>query len=93
MGMRAERGTKFTTRPHPETLDGVVFLTNAWKQDIHQIGWKSKRAGSVARDVSGAPIDKTQLYPVFVSRDELERAGFVIEMLEYEKAPAHTAGN
>ena len=68
---------------HPEARPDEVFITNAsddvWdftddpRSSWEVIGWKSKRRGTTAYDMSGRVIP--EMFPVFVRRDELENAG------------------
>lgn len=70
---------------HPETMEGEVFLTNVGENrdfgmslSLHddgfaQIGWKTKRCGSIAYDIYGKPV--SGMKPVFVQRDELKNGG------------------
>ena len=72
---------------HPEMLPDEVFLRNAadyhnpyWgdnrRSSWEAIGWRTKRKGMVAYDIDGKPLDPINcLFPVFVKREELIRAG------------------
>lgn len=60
---------------HPEQREGEVFLTNSDWKTYHQIGWNTKRAGYQAYDIYNKPLFGERLYPVFVKRSELEKAG------------------
>lgn len=63
--------TSKVNKNHPELREGEVFLTNALS--LSGIGWKTKRSGYVAYDIYGKPIHG--MFPVFVQRKELEKAG------------------
>jgi len=64
-------------RYHPEKRSDEIFLTNSTMGDVHSIGWKTKRVGNYAYDIKGCEV--RGLFPVFVSRKELECDGFFIQ--------------
>ncbi|MDP2676574.1 MAG: hypothetical protein Q8O83_02735 [bacterium] len=61
---------------HPEQTSEEVFLGNFGDDGWDDIGWKTKRQGSVAYDKNGAIIKTIdRMFPVFAKRKELEEAG------------------
>ncbi len=65
-----------TSKNHPELQKGEVWLTNTQEDGWHDIGWSTKRAGTVAYDRAGCAISTSPRYfPVFAQRSELEAAG------------------
>lgn len=61
---------------HPEILEGESFLNNYSKNDFEKkIRWQSKRVGNTAYDPHGKPLLDPDLHPVFVSKEELQKAG------------------
>jgi len=68
---------------HPEKYAGEVYLTNSFKGDLDDIGWKTKRAGTVALDIHGEPCGEApDFFPVFVQRSELEASKYDIEIVD-----------
>lgn len=65
---------------HPEIQEGEILLTNSRKEDIDTIGWNTKRIGNIAYDTEGNIAEG--LYPVFVHKTELDRAGVNIDNSE-----------
>lgn len=58
---------------HPELEDGEMFLTNERKEDLHHIGWKSKRIGTTAYTVNGKVIGTVnKLFPIFIQKKEFD---------------------
>ena len=59
------------SQSHPECLPGEIFLTNICSKvsDFGKIGWKTKRKGKCAYDVSGKLVPDS--YPVFVEEEEI----------------------
>lgn len=56
---------------HPELRPGEMFLTNESSQEFFdQIVYKTKRAGNVAYDIYGKPVEG--LFPIFAQRSEVE---------------------
>ncbi len=76
---------KSFNKKHPEIQNGEVFLTNVGDNHdfssvymehgdgFSNIGWKTKRRGSIAYDIYGKPV--SGMKPVFVQRDELKKGG------------------
>jgi hypothetical protein len=65
---------------HPELLEGEVFLENYTTDDFqNKIHWQSKRLGKVPYTKIGQSIDQPNVFPVFVSREELRKAGLNME--------------
>jgi len=64
-----------TSENHPEIRAGEVYLCNASLDDFqNSIGWKSKRLGKIAFDISGKIIPLiNRLFPVFVLKKELQK--------------------
>jgi len=64
-------------KEHPETLEGEMYVTNCCSgifdsadDDYRDIGWKTKRKGTIAYDVYGNIIAGS--YPVFMQIKEYE---------------------
>jgi hypothetical protein len=68
---------------HPECRPDEVFLGNSCsnvfmfggKSTWSETGWESKRQGKVAYDRDGKRITNSNMFPVFVLRQELEANG------------------
>jgi hypothetical protein len=72
----------FDQQKHPELRPGEVYITNSSASDYHQIGWRSKRAGSVALDSLGRPISNRAwqgAFPLFARAEELAAKGVFIK--------------
>ncbi len=76
---------------HPEIKEGEIFLTNIvglrldlepYLSDFLAIGWKTKRLGMTAYDIYGNSLDG--MYPCFVQRAELLKAGINVAKMEQE---------
>jgi hypothetical protein len=65
---------------HPEIRDREVFVCNCDSEGFADFLWTTKRLGQVAygRDGNRLPEDR-KLFPVFVTRRELEQAGVTFE--------------
>jgi hypothetical protein len=81
IGLNKEEGMK--VRNHPELREGEVLLGNfdsSGYQDISR--WKTKRKGVTPYDIDGKQVyvdPDSELFPVFVKRQELEKAGIPLE--------------
>lgn len=75
---RAMPSSNFYDRRHPEQQAGEVYLCNATREDANRLRWKTKRAGDEPFDVNGnSIIGETDLFPIFVQKEELEDAGVI----------------
>lgn len=63
---------------HLEKKDSEIFLGNFTQEQYEDVRWKTKRRGLTAFNLFGEVIEPQETFPVFVSRRELEDAGFVI---------------
>ena len=70
--------TPYRSTNHPELQDGEIWLTNATREQLDDIGWRTKRMGKQAYDRQGHPIWDGETYPVFVQKTELDEAGVSI---------------
>ncbi|NMB91355.1 hypothetical protein GYA37_00745 [candidate division WWE3 bacterium] len=71
---------------HPEMKKGEVFITNADAEDLHHVGWKTKRCGKKAYDAHGRCISESYWqgsFPVFVQKSEMIQAGFRIFQIRF----------
>lgn len=65
---------------HPELQEGESFLGNYTQSDFEsKIRWQVKRIGNVAYDRSGHILAQQESHPVFVSKEELQKAGIRVE--------------
>jgi len=66
---------------HPEIQNGEVFICNCDSEGFADFLWTTKRLGQIAygRDGKELPKGDCKLFPVFVSRKELEQAGVTFE--------------
>lgn len=57
---------------HPEQCRDEFFITNSTDNDYHDIGWKTKRKGTVAYDSKWYPISSINgLFPIFATKEEI----------------------
>ncbi|MBI3127364.1 MAG: hypothetical protein HYZ11_07150 [Candidatus Tectomicrobia bacterium] len=58
---------------HPECAPDEIFIGNHHQAGFRELPWKTKRAGNVAYDDRGNPVDDAQFFPVFVKRAEYQQ--------------------
>lgn len=57
---------------HPECGPDEVFIGNHHQMGFKELPWVTKRAGNVAYDNRGNPLNDAQFFPVFVKRAEYQ---------------------
>jgi len=55
---------------HPELRKGEVFLGNHHKKSFDELPHKSKRAGNIAYDDRGNPLNDVRYFPAFAIEEE-----------------------
>lgn len=62
-------------KDHPERKEDEVYITNTDEEDYHDIGWKTKRHGIDAYDLSGKKFGEfPRVFPVFVKISEIKQS-------------------
>ncbi|MES2437099.1 MAG: DUF5684 domain-containing protein [Patescibacteria group bacterium] len=65
-----------TSWKHPESQADEAYLGNFTRQDFeNKLRWESKRMGQIAYDKNGTRETNMDLFPVFVKKEELQKAG------------------
>ena len=57
---------------HPELQEGEMFLSNMNENGFRSTRWNTKRRGEVAFDVHRNVIKHSDLFPVFVQKEEYD---------------------
>ena len=57
---------------HLEIQEGERFLGNMDKEGFRSTGWNTKRKGEVAFDIHGNVIKHSDLFPVFMQKEEYD---------------------
>ena len=57
---------------HPEIHKGEMFLSNMNEEAFQKVRWNTKRSGVGVYDVRGNTIKYSDMFPVFVQKEEYD---------------------
>lgn len=74
----------FDLKPHPELLQGEVFVSNCSREQYFNLNFKTKRIGRQALDGNGKILNSKNWFPVFIGSIELESLQVTLDDLRTE---------